>query len=500
MSIATSPPARTWPRWLVRPTESSGACIAILLCVSLVLFYYGLGTAELWRTESLRAIIAQQMLESGNWIVPRLYGEPLFTKPPGMYAAIALCSLPFGRVTEFTARLPSALAATACVLLFWWYFKRQLGRVGGLAAALILPMSLMWIDKASSAEIDTLQVFWVTASLLFFLRATEDDTGGSASFAWWLAAQLCVAGGFLTKWTAPEFFYGTAIPFLWWRGELRRLWSWQHLASLGLAAAVCLAWVGAAVHLEGWELLWATVRREGGDRLIPEHGGRPYPWLETLIHPAKLLVTMLPWSALALLTLRSSFLRMWEGRERRLLQAMHCWVWPQVLFWSLPTEHTPRHSFPLFPGMAGLAAMVWFAWHDGRLKWSRPRIRPAQLLAASLALWFVLKLAFVQVVMPHRGIERAAHAKGTLIASMVPLGEVLYLFRLKDEGIMFYYGRPVIRLRSPQELPTALGPVYCILTLQEWGGWDTDRAEVLRHLTDEQGDPLVLVRVLPHSS
>src|SRR5260370_13373511 len=127
------------------------------------------------------------MVESGDWIVPRLYGEPLFTKPPGMYAAIALCSLPFGRVTEFTARLPSALAATACVLLFWWYFKRQLGRVGALAAALILPMSLMLIDKASSAEIDTLQVFWVTASLLFFFHASENETGGSASLSSWLA-------------------------------------------------------------------------------------------------------------------------------------------------------------------------------------------------------------------------------------------------------------------------------------------------------------------------
>jgi 4-amino-4-deoxy-L-arabinose transferase-like glycosyltransferase len=159
MSIATTQPPRTWPRWLARPAESSTACVAILLCASLVLFFYGLSAAELWRTESLRAIIAQQMLESGNWIVPRLYGEPLFTKPPGMYAAIALCSLPVGRVTDFTARLPSALAATACVLMFWWYFKRHLGRMAALAAGLILPMSLMWIDKASSAEIDTLQVF-----------------------------------------------------------------------------------------------------------------------------------------------------------------------------------------------------------------------------------------------------------------------------------------------------------------------------------------------------
>jgi 4-amino-4-deoxy-L-arabinose transferase-like glycosyltransferase len=544
MSIATSPSIRTWPRRLVRPALSSPVCVVLLLGVSVGLFYYGLGSSELWRTESLRAIIAQQMLDSGDWIVPRLYGEPLFTKPPGMYVAIALCSLPVGHVTEVSARLPSALAATGCVLLFWWYFKRQLGRVAGLAAGLILPMSLMWLDKASAAEIDMLQVFWVTASLLCLFRATEDapenpkseirnpkqiqnpnpktssnyglpyDFGFcvlhlfriskfgfriSSNFGWWLAALICVAGGTLTKWTAPEFFYGTAIPFLWWRGRLRALWSWQHLASVAIAAAICLAWVVAAVHQEGWTLLWTTVAREGGDRLIPQYDGRPYPWRRALFHPAKIFATTLPWSALAIVSLWPGFARLWNERERRLLQAMHCWVWPHVLFWSLPTEHTARHSFPLFPGVAGLAAMVWFAWYDRRLAWPRRLpIRPVQLLAGLLALWFVLKLGFVHYAMPNRCAKRDATGKGTLIASLVPWGEILYLFRLKDEGIMFYYGRPVLRLHSVDELPETRAPVYCILTEEEWGRWPPGRgAEAVERLSDEQGDPLVLVRVLP---
>jgi 4-amino-4-deoxy-L-arabinose transferase-like glycosyltransferase len=497
MSVATPHPVRSVPRWLASLGESSAGCVACLLAFSLVLFVYGLDGSELWRTESLRAIIGQQMLESGNWIVPRLYGEPLFTKPPGMYIAIALCSLPVGRVTDFTARLPSALAATGCVLLFWWHFNRALGRRPALAAALILPMSLMWLDKASSAEIDTLQVFWVTASLLFFFRATEDESANA--FGWWLAALVCVAGGFLTKWTAPEFFYGTALPYLWWRGRLRLLLRSPHLASLAIAAALCLAWVGAAVYLEGWDVFWATVEREGGDRLVPHHDGRPYPWLQSLVHPAKLIVTTLPWSALALLSLRPSFFRLWHEPQRRLLVGLHCWVWPHMLFWSLPTEHTPRHSFPLFPGLAGLAAMVWYAWYDGRLVWRRwPWIRPLQLLSVCLAAWLVLKIVFVHHVMPDRCADREATAKGSLIASLVPVDQILYLFRLKDEGIMFYYGRPVLRLTSPSELPVRDEPCYCILTEEEWQRWSESRPAIaLRRLKDEQGAPLVLVRVSP---
>src|SRR5262249_47654644 len=155
--------------------------------------------------------VADGFLRSGDWVVPRLYGEPLLTKPPGTYAAIALVSWPFGGVSDWTARLPSALAATATVFLVYWYFARQLGHRGGLVAAAILPLSVVWLDKVPTAEIDIMQVMWVTAAVLFFLRATEETTGRS-DLGWWVAALLCVAGGFLTKWTAPAFFYGTALP------------------------------------------------------------------------------------------------------------------------------------------------------------------------------------------------------------------------------------------------------------------------------------------------
>src|SRR6516164_1660383 len=87
-----------------------------------VLFFHGLSVGELYRTESLRAIIGAEFLRTGNWMVPVLYGEPLLTKPPGMYAAIAVTSWPFGEVQEWTARLPSTIAATATVFLFYWYF------------------------------------------------------------------------------------------------------------------------------------------------------------------------------------------------------------------------------------------------------------------------------------------------------------------------------------------------------------------------------------------
>jgi 4-amino-4-deoxy-L-arabinose transferase-like glycosyltransferase len=471
------------------------------LCGSL--FFYGLNAGQLWRTESLRAIIAAAFLRSGNWVVPTLYGEPLFTKPPGMYAAIALVSWPLGGVTEWSARLPSALAATGTVLLFFWYLRRQLGYAAGLVGAAVLPMSFMWLDKASAAEIDMLQVFWVTAALLFFFRALESESGG---WRWWLLALGCVAGGVLTKWTAPAFFYGTAIPLLWRRGQLRLLFQRRHLVSAAVGASLCFAWVAAAVYLTGWGPFYETVSREALQRLSPSHHlevqqtlaphhQRGYPWLSVLAHPLVILGGSLPWSPLALITLWPGFARLWDERGRKLLQGLHCWVWPNLLFWSIIPEHAPRHSFPLYPGIAGLAALVWLAWLRGLLPW-RLRLRPKQVLVGAVAVWLAVKLAFVHVLIPHRNVDREPRGKGQLLASLVPVGKILYLFHLKDEGIMFYFGREVRRLPSFEHLPSSGVPVYCILDAVEWERCRTSRRVTLvQQLRDEQGDPIVLVRL-----
>jgi 4-amino-4-deoxy-L-arabinose transferase-like glycosyltransferase len=465
------------------------------------LFFYGLGNGELYRNETLRAIIARAMLGTGNWIVPTLYGEPLFTKPPGMYVAIALCSWPFGDVSEWTARLPSALAATATVILTYWFFARQLGRRAGLLAAAIMPMSAFWLERSISAEIDMLQVAWVTASILLFLRAMSEsqmplETETRLSFGWMVAAMVCVAGGTLTKWTAPAFFYGTAIPLLWWRGRLRLLWRWQHLFSALIAAALVLGWIAAAVAQTSWQAFYATVSREALNHLSPGHNYKSYSWTETLLHPAKVLATMLPWSLVSLLALRPAFARLWDERGRFLLQALHCWAWPNLLFWSLAPEHAMRQSAPLFPALSGLAAMVCLAWSRGTLAWKLPRIAPAKALAGALAVWLIVKVLFVQVVLDQRLVQRQTRVKAEQLASMVPLDKTLYLFKVKDEGIMFYFGRSVVRLANPAGLPSASGPLFCILTEDEWRQWSGLRAAtVVGHLQDAQGDNLVLVCV-----
>src|SRR5439155_20160625 len=128
------------------------------------------------------------------------------SKPPGMSAAIALCSLPVGRVTDVTARLPSVVAAAVTLWLWAWTFRRLSGPRAGLVALVVVPCSWLWLDRVPSAEIDLVQLAWVNAAMLSLLRAVEAEEERPipdrphAGF-WWLAALLCVSGGLFTKWT-----------------------------------------------------------------------------------------------------------------------------------------------------------------------------------------------------------------------------------------------------------------------------------------------------------
>ncbi len=463
----------------------------LLSALCAFLFLYGLNAGELYRTESLRAIVASEFLHSGNWITPRLYGEPILTKPPLAYAAIAAVGWPFGGVTDWSARLPSSFAATLVVFLTYGSFRRRLGRFGGLVAAAVTPASLLWLDRAPSAEIDMAQLAWVAAAVLCLLRAVETSEGRNLTagrrteWLWWQAALLCVAGGALTKWTAPVFFYLTAIPFLFWRKRIGLLWSWPHLLSVLLALVPCVAWPSAVAYQIGWEPLIDVVRREALPHLSPLHHSRPYPWGEIIGFPLLFLAANLPWSAFALLALHPRFANLWDESGRRLLQLMHCWVWPNLLFWSLVPGHHVRHGLPLQPGLAGLAAMVWIGWMTGRSPWPLRAMKPAYVLAGLLAAWLVVKTAFVAEIVPGRDAGRSPRTTAERIAAATPAGEIIYLCDLKDEGILFYYGRPALRVDNVNDLFETETPRYCLLTAAEW---NARPVPALLRLVDEQGD------------
>jgi 4-amino-4-deoxy-L-arabinose transferase-like glycosyltransferase len=489
---------------------------AILLLWCLFLFGYGIDAGNLYRTEALRAIIGREAL-NGHWLVPTLYGEPFLTKPPGMYVAIGAASLPFGDVTTLSARIPSAIAATVTVFLFFAAFRRVVDGKLALAGVMLMPVSFLWLEKAPSAEIDMLQLAWVSAALLCFWRAIESEESFTfrvrplETTVWWILALLCTTAGFLTKWTAPAFFYLTVVAMLYWRGQLRLLLGWRHLLALGMAIGLCALWASAVARQVGWQVLINTFVAEASQRFGSRHS-RSYPWVESLAYPLQILGANAPWSILALYSLRPSFYRQWNENGRRLLLLFHCWTWPNLFFWSLPAQHHVRYSLPMCPGIVGLGVMVLLAWLKSReaplrnsLEESAPLrkasasrlhgiwrygISPRVAFVGILVAWCVVKIVYTEVVVPTRSERPHLQATANQLCEMVPAGETLFLCKLKDEGVLFEYGRSAQRFaweRPPNSC------AYALLIEAEWQAHQS-RLEVIAWLSDQQGDKIVLVR------
>ena len=89
------------------------------------------------RGEPREAVVALSMLQQGNWVLPVNNGVELAFKPPFFHWCIAAISAVAGAVNEYTARMPSALALMAMVLVGYVFFAKRRGTEVAFLAALI---------------------------------------------------------------------------------------------------------------------------------------------------------------------------------------------------------------------------------------------------------------------------------------------------------------------------------------------------------------------------
>ncbi len=217
-----------------------------------MLSFVALGHSPLAMSEGHRAIPAWEMLDSGDWLVPTLFGQPYLRKPPGVQWAMALSSLIFGR-TEFAVRAVSAGAIVVGALLSWFFARRWFGtaqhaRTCALAAGLLFPLTPLFWYPGRSAEIESLHNTCVLAVLLTGLdllipgeRSRRQTLGAVAAVATAIAAAALTKGPA----AAPALIGLVVAVALVTRSlnPLKRPAFWIALA----AAGVILAGVGTAI-------------------------------------------------------------------------------------------------------------------------------------------------------------------------------------------------------------------------------------------------------------
>ena len=98
-----------------------------LILALLLLYLSNLGSVGFLGPDEPRyASIGREMAASGDWITPRLDGQPWFEKSPLLYWMTAAATL-VGLPSEWAARLPVALASLAFLIFFYGTLERESG-------------------------------------------------------------------------------------------------------------------------------------------------------------------------------------------------------------------------------------------------------------------------------------------------------------------------------------------------------------------------------------
>jgi 4-amino-4-deoxy-L-arabinose transferase-like glycosyltransferase len=173
----------------LRLLDRTPIALGVVVLVCALVYLPMLGSGGLTMSEGHRAIPAWEMMDTGEWLVPHIFGQPYLRKPPGMPWAIAGMSMVFGQ-TAMAARMVSALSATTMALVAAGFAGRWFGKrwmvVGGLAQAL-MPVSWAW---GRSAEIETLNALGAQLVMLGIIEMVRTRRG---RWAW--VGSACVASG-----------------------------------------------------------------------------------------------------------------------------------------------------------------------------------------------------------------------------------------------------------------------------------------------------------------
>lgn len=332
--------------------------LILVALAATLLFLPALGNRDLWNPDEARyAQVAREMARDGSWLVPRLNDRIYSEKPPLLFWSIAAFSAPFGDVGETTARLPSALAAIATLLLAYRLGERFFNRRTGLLAALVLATCVKVPWQGRFGQIDMLLTALVTTAVWFWARGFTEERP-RLYLAFFLFAGLAT----LAKGPAgllPPLLSVTVFLLVTGRGHrVPRLGLGRGLL---LWLAVVLAWLLPAALDAGWPYLETMVFRQNVTRYAdPWHHHQPWYYYLTVLP-----VDAFPWSLLLPTGLVAGW-RGWvrpgrdadgaAGRGRDGYLFALCWAVVTVLFFSLSPAKRSVYVLTMYPAMALLVA------------------------------------------------------------------------------------------------------------------------------------------------
>ncbi|HEX5959768.1 MAG TPA: glycosyltransferase family 39 protein [Rhodanobacteraceae bacterium] len=436
-------------RWF----EDERMQLALLFAFAVLLLGFGIGLRDPWPSDEPRfTLVAREMLASGQWLFPHRGVELYSDKPPlFMWLEAAAYFLTGGWRGWFL--LPSLAAGLGTLALVYDFVRRQWNHQAALLAAAALLVSFDFTFQMRAAQIDGVEVFWITLAVYGLLRHLLLGP------AWrWYAIGFIAAGlGVVTKGVGVIALL-VFVPFWFarWRGwngvlpKTRDARWWLALLFLLPILGWALPMLWSALHLHAGDPAYA---RYAHDILLGQTVSRYaepahhiHPWwfyLPVIAFEWLPLSLAIPWAI-------PGWKRTLQGRDARTLLPL-AWVVLVVVFFSLSGGKRDVYILPALPVSAiALAPLLPDILRARAFRWA--------LWALTLLLGLVLLVAGLGIHLGHLPKQAALAAKA-MDGSPAPL--IGMVIGIGAAGVA------AALLARPRHAP--LG--WCAFALAAWGTW-----------------------------
>ena len=254
--------------YLDKMAGKSSRLILLLLLTGFFLyiqFFHGLGQLGLVGPDEPRyAQVAREMIVSGDFITPHLYGKPWFEKPI-LYYWLAAQSYRVLGISEIAARLPAAMSAILLIFTVFTIGWKWRSPRCGIVAALMLASSPMCIcfwssrldgyaaNRSSNFVVGRI-LYWIIHLKEKWQRNTSFNRGCLPGYGL-CAAYFSLGVALLAKGPVSLVLVGLIlIIFFTLRPET---YSWRKLWLIPggfLSLAVALPWYVLCFQANGWAL------------------------------------------------------------------------------------------------------------------------------------------------------------------------------------------------------------------------------------------------------
>jgi len=425
---------------------SRNRSLLIVLLVWAAIYLPALGSLAIKGEEGRRILPAVRMIETGDYIVPRVGSTTYFRKPPLVNWLVAVSFKVFGVRNEWAARLPSALSVLVVAIAFVTVARVSLGPSGSTIAALIWLTNIGMIEKGRLIEIEGLYVSLSGLAIIFWLSFSSQK---KSPWLIWLPASIFLGLALLAKGPLHlAFFYGIVFAVLWQTKRWRLLVHPAHFAALAIMLAIFAAWAIPFLQSTTTQAALHKWSAQFSGRLSAT-GFNFSSWIQNI---PRSLVYFLPWVVLFPFV---RFTKFQDEAQRRLARALTWGIVGPLLVVNLVPGALPRYSMPAVVPASWLLAM---SYAGNALDWPH-KLRLggegvwAKVVAGFVGLGLVIGgigYPFTAFVLRNRQQVKKAAAE---INAIVPASETLYAVNPDYQPVFFYVKAPLSYTTEITKLP-----------------------------------------------